>query len=152
MHASRFFALLLLAVPLAAQPAPVKEAFGEFRADAIRAHTRFLSSDLLEGRGPGTRGDAITTLYLASQLEALGLEPAGDDGTFFQKVSLLGVTTKEDASSLSFVKDGKTIGPLAYRDQYVGTTPSSSSSGTASSPPSTTGTTTRTSTSAAKRS
>ena len=124
MYAFRFLALLVLAVPLAAQPAPVQEAFDEFRAAAIRAHTRFLSSDLLEGRGPGTRGDALTTSYLATQLEALGLEPAGDDGSFLQKVSLLGVTTKEDGSSLSFVRDGSTIGPLTYRNQYVGTSQS----------------------------
>jgi Zn-dependent M28 family amino/carboxypeptidase len=115
----RTLSLFLLALPLLAQPAPVKDAFGDFRAEAIRAHTKFLSSDLLEGRGPGTRGDELATGYIAAQFEALGLEPAGDDGTYFQKVSLLGITTDPAASSVSFVKNGAgTV--LTYRDQYVG--------------------------------
>ena len=107
---------LLLALPLIAQ-APQQPAL---RADAIRAHIRFLSSDLLEGRGPGTRGDALATGYIASQFEAMGLQPAGDDGTYFQKVSLLGLTTVPEKSQVSFVGPNTTIGPIAYRDQYVG--------------------------------
>ncbi|MEA2464894.1 MAG: hypothetical protein QOJ98_2641 [Acidobacteriota bacterium] len=116
--------ILLLALPLLAQPAPVKQSFGDFRADAIRAHTKFLSSDLLEGRGPGTRGDALTQSYIATQFEALGLEPAGDEGTYFQKVSLLGITTKADQSSVSVVKPGAAERPLVYRDEFVGGSPS----------------------------
>jgi len=109
-----------VALPLLAQPAPVKEAFDAVRADAIRAHTKFLSSDLLEGRGPGTRGDALTTSYIASQFEMLGLEPAGDGGTYFQKVSLLGLTTKSEESTFSFAKDGASLGALQFRDDIVG--------------------------------
>jgi Zn-dependent M28 family amino/carboxypeptidase len=111
--------ILFFALPLLAQPSPVKDAFGDFRAEAIRAHTRFLSSDLLEGRGPGTRGDELATGYIASQFEALGLEPAGDDGTYFQQVSLLGITTDPSATSVSFVRNGAGT-TLTYRDQYVG--------------------------------
>src|SRR5918996_1580298 len=66
-------------------PVAVKRSLDSFSADAIRAHVRFLASDLLEGRGPGTRGDAITTNYLATQFEMLGLEPAGDNDSYFQK-------------------------------------------------------------------
>ncbi len=107
---------LLLALPLFAQPA-----FDAFRPEAVKAHLRYLSSDLLEGRGPGTRGDALTTGYLAAQLEAMGLQPAGDDGTFFQKVSLLGITTNADKSRVEIRKgDSAVLGPLAYRDQFVG--------------------------------
>jgi Zn-dependent M28 family amino/carboxypeptidase len=112
---------VLLALPLFAQPAPVKQSFGDFSADAIRAHTKFLSSDLLEGRGPGTRGDALATSYIATQFEALGLQPAGDDGTYFQRVSLLGITTDPAKSTVSFVKKGAANAtPLVYRDQFVG--------------------------------
>jgi Zn-dependent M28 family amino/carboxypeptidase len=105
-----------LAVPGAAQPAPVKQSFDALRADAIRAHTKFLSSDLLEGRGPGTRGDELATNYIAAQFEALGLAPAGDNGTYFQKVSLLGLTTDADKSSFSFAK----LGAMQFRDDIVG--------------------------------
>src|SRR5688572_3234027 len=109
-----------VAVPSAAQPAPVKEAFDAIRADAIRAHTTFLSSDLLEGRGPGTRGDALATSYIAAQFEVLGLEPAGDGGTYFQKVSLLGLTTKSEESIFSFSKNGASFGALRFREDIVG--------------------------------
>ncbi|HYH07297.1 MAG TPA: M28 family peptidase [Thermoanaerobaculia bacterium] len=112
----RFLAIAVLALPLLAQSAAVKQSFDAFRADAIRAHTKFLSSDLLEGRGPGTRGDALATSYLAAQLEAMGLAPAGDNGTFFQKVSLLGITMDGDQSKVSFSKGGA----LQYRDEFVG--------------------------------
>ncbi len=59
-------------------------------ADAIRAHVRFLASDLLEGRGPGTRGDALAESYIASQLEAMGLRPAGTQG-FLQPFEMVRV-------------------------------------------------------------
>ena len=109
----------LLALPLTAhEPVPSTTAL---KANAIRAHVKFLSSDLLEGRGPGTRGDALTTSYIASQLEAMGLQPAAEDGTFFQKVSLLGITMDPDKSKIELRRDdGSSIGPLVYRDQFVG--------------------------------
>src|SRR3989475_9393548 len=47
---------------------------------AMDAHLRFLSSDLLEGRAPATRGGRIAAEYIAAQFEALGLEPAGTNG------------------------------------------------------------------------
>jgi Zn-dependent M28 family amino/carboxypeptidase len=60
-------------------------------ANVLRAHARFLSSDLLEGRGPATRGDKLAQAYIAAQLEALGLEPvAGMDG-YLQPFDLVGV-------------------------------------------------------------
>jgi hypothetical protein len=55
--------------------------------EGIRADMRFLSDDLLEGRRTGTRGHQIAAKFMASQFEALGLEPAGDNGTYFQSVS-----------------------------------------------------------------
>src|ERR1700745_901195 len=57
----------------------------------LRAHIKFLSDDLLEGRGTGARGGVIAAKYLAAQLEALGLEGAAPGGSFFQQVSLVGV-------------------------------------------------------------
>jgi hypothetical protein len=100
-------------------PAPVARAMREFRADAIKSHMRFLSDDLLEGRAPGTRGDELATLYIASQLESYGLEPAGDDGTYFQRVSLLGIGTQPE-TTLSLVKDGESQ-DLRLLDDFVAT-------------------------------
>jgi Zn-dependent M28 family amino/carboxypeptidase len=49
-------------------------------AATLAAPVRFLSSDELEGRAPGSRGDRLARLYLATQLEALGLLPGGQGG------------------------------------------------------------------------
>src|ERR1051325_4016199 len=70
----------------------------EISADRIRAHTKFLSSDLLEGRGVGSRGGDLATEYIATQFALFGAKPAGDNGTYFQKVPLVGVQTAPDAT------------------------------------------------------
>ena len=62
-------------------------------AGRIRAHVKFLADDLLEGRGPGTRGGELASNYIASQFAVLGLQPAGDDGGYLQKVGFVGVQT-----------------------------------------------------------
>jgi Zn-dependent M28 family amino/carboxypeptidase len=128
----RFQSLVLIAalvLPVYAQteatrassvPEIVAQSFEGFRPAAIRAHVRFLASDLLEGRGPGTRGDELTTSYLATQLEAMGVEPAGDDGTYLQKMSLLGITTDPDRSRLAFVRGGAAPRVLVYKDEFSG--------------------------------
>ena len=58
---------------------------------ALSAHIRFLSDDLLEGRDTGTKGHAVAARYFASQLQASGVEPAGEKGTWFQSVPLIAV-------------------------------------------------------------
>jgi len=62
-------------------------------AEKIRAHVKFLASDLLEGRGTGQRGGDIAAEYIATQFALDGLKPAGDDGTYFQNVPMVGVKT-----------------------------------------------------------
>jgi hypothetical protein len=79
---------------------------------------RFLSSDLLEGRGPGTRGGDLATEYIATQFARAGLKPVGDHGTFFEQVPLIGIETKPSAR-LSFEKDGQTT-DLQWADEWVG--------------------------------
>jgi Zn-dependent M28 family amino/carboxypeptidase len=61
--------------------------------ERIRAHVKFLSDDLLEGRGTGTRGSELAANYIATQFALLGLQPAGDDGSYLQKVDFVGVKT-----------------------------------------------------------
>src|SRR5215213_10732558 len=56
--------------------------------NAIRAHITFLASDTLEGRETGTRGYDVAAAYVAAQFEALGAEPAGDDGTYLQQLRM----------------------------------------------------------------
>jgi len=127
MHRMRllFLAAVVVALPLfaadVAQPAAVTHAVRTFSGDAIAAHDKFLASDLLEGRGPGTRGDQLAMEYIAAQFEALGLKPDGDNGSYFQKVSLLGVAMDPDKTTLSLTKEGApAIGPLKHLEQFVG--------------------------------
>ena len=60
--------------------------------ERIRAHVRFLAHDLLEGRGTGQRGGDIAAEYIATQFAVYGLKPAGDNGTYMQKVPMVGIT------------------------------------------------------------
>src|SRR5436305_348763 len=120
---------ILAALPLLAAtkttkdtpPAAVKKGMALLSGKAMAAHDQFLASDLLEGRGPGTRGDEIAQQYIAAQFEAYGLEPGGDNGTYYQNVPLLGIATDRDKTSLSFTKNGAVIaGPLTFGAQIVG--------------------------------
>lgn len=84
--------------------------------NAMVAHMRFLANDLLEGRAPATRGGRLAAEYIAAQFQALGLEPAGVHGTYFQPVGLVGMTPHP---TLSWGKTGSAIDTLAYRDAFV---------------------------------
>src|SRR2546425_9710428 len=74
---------------------------------AMRAHIKFLSSDLLEGRGTGARGGEIAANYIAAQMEALGLKGAGANGSFFQPVSLVGVKADPNTKLVVSGRNGK---------------------------------------------
>ena len=64
----------------------------------LRGHITFLADDLLEGRGPGSRGDKLAQRYIATQLEALGVEPAAPDGGWYQNVPLVGFQASPPAT------------------------------------------------------
>ena len=84
----------------------------------IKAHVKFLSSDLLEGRGVGTRGGDLAAEYIASQFAVAGAKPAGDGGTYFQRVPLVGVTTQAD-STLVATSGGKSAS-FEWQKEFVG--------------------------------
>jgi Zn-dependent M28 family amino/carboxypeptidase len=92
-------AALPRAAPAASAPTPAEIRASEAITPALlRAHVRFLASDLTEGRAPGTRGDLLARTWIASELEALGLEPAAPGGGWFDPVPLVGVETKVTAA------------------------------------------------------
>ena len=74
-------------------PTAVAAAMQGIDAQRIRAQVRFLSDDLLEGRGTGARGGDIAAKYIATQFALDGLQPAGDNGSYLQKVEFAGVQT-----------------------------------------------------------
>src|SRR5437867_5123641 len=86
--------------------------------ERIRAHMRFLSHDLLEGRGTGQRGGDIAAEYIATQFALDGLQPAGDNGTFLQKVPIVGVTP-DPATTFSLVGSSGPAKDLKPLTEYV---------------------------------
>ena len=88
-----------LAAALALPPLPpgTDKAEAAVTEDGLRADIRFLADDLLEGRGPGGRGDALTRRWIASQLEAMGYKPGGPGGSWEQPFEMVGVTASPPA-------------------------------------------------------
>lgn len=84
----------------------------------IRWHVRFLAHDLLEGRGTGQRGGDIAAEYIATQFAEYGLKPAGDHGTYMQKVPLVGITTSPETQFSLVPKRGEAMN-LKPLDEYV---------------------------------
>jgi Zn-dependent M28 family amino/carboxypeptidase len=84
----------------------------------IRWHVRFLSHDLLEGRGTGQRGGELAAEYIATQFAEYGLKPAGDNGSYLQKVPLVGITTLPETQFTLLPKQGGAM-HLKPLDEYV---------------------------------
>ena len=77
-------------------------------ANGLAAHVRFLADDLLEGRGPATRGSDLAMRYIAANFERLGLKPAGDNGGWLQSFDIVGM--KGDvATPMTFSGGGKSF-------------------------------------------
>jgi Zn-dependent M28 family amino/carboxypeptidase len=95
--------------------AELKPAFAAITADGIMQHTKAISADEYEGRGPGTKGEELTVKYLTEQYQRLGLKPGNPDGTYVQKVPLVGFTGTPTAS---FTAGSKQIN-LTFPQDYV---------------------------------
>ena len=120
------FLALVPALPALAAPATkgpdviaagAADAANAIRPEAISAHIRFLADDLLEGRAAGERGFDIAAAYVASQLQGMGLEPAGDDGGWFQAMTLRGGRTR--ASRLEVGSPGGEAVSLTPERDYL---------------------------------
>ena len=83
----------------------------------LRAHIKFLSDDLLEGRGTGARGGELAAKYIAAQLEAIGAKGAGENGSFFQPVSLVGV--KADPGTVLTISGASGSESFKFADDFV---------------------------------
>src|SRR6266498_2248009 len=111
------FLLLSTALASVALGQQTRMAIPTLNEGAIRAHIKFLSSDLLEGRGTGARGGEIAANYIAAQLENLGLQGAGANGGFFQPVSLVGVKADPNTKLIISGRNGKES--FKFADDYV---------------------------------
>jgi hypothetical protein len=72
-----------------------------FTPERFRGHVEFLADDLLEGRDTGSRGYEIAARYVASQFESMGLKPGGDNGSWYQQVTLQRTTRGADRGWLT---------------------------------------------------
>ena len=104
-------------------PSAAIAAMQDVRPANIEQQVRFLSHDLLEGRGTGQRGGDIAAEYIATQFALYGLKPAGDNGTYMQKVPLVGVTPGADTRFTLVPAGGQVPEPkpldLKPLDDYV---------------------------------
>jgi Zn-dependent M28 family amino/carboxypeptidase len=117
-----YAALLILAGCLRApDPKPLPQegqaAVGRITAARLSDHIRALSGDEYEGRGPATAGDLRTQQYLADQLDAIGLEPGGPEGSWVQEFDVVGITS-EVPKSWSFQHGAQTL-TLDYWEQFI---------------------------------
>src|SRR5882762_11002794 len=115
------FTVALVGVSFAAQK-NAAESTGDAAAvidpEKIRAHVKFLASDLLEGRGTGQRGGDIASEYIATQFALYGLKPAGENGTYFQDVPMVRVKTLGE-TSFNFVATSLETMTLKNLDDFV---------------------------------
>lgn len=113
----RLVSALCLALPahalLAADP--------PLSAERIKADVTYLASDKLEGRAPGTRGEALTTDFLEAEFKKAGLKPLGAAGTYLQPVPLVRVAT--DPKATVRVSKGDAVIDFAAGEDFSGTAP-----------------------------
>jgi Zn-dependent M28 family amino/carboxypeptidase len=104
---------------VAGVPAAAQQAAAQIDPERIRAAVKYLADDKLQGRGPGTEGDRMAAKYLADKLAEYGLTPAGDNGSWYQKVPLYSVKTVPDKTTFQLVpKSGEPL-TLQYGAEFV---------------------------------
>jgi hypothetical protein len=97
------------------RPSSPDAALNSFSGDRMLADIRTLSSDEFEGRGPGSKGEALTIQYLQNQFRSAGLEPGNPDGTYLQSVRLIGISA-DPQMKLSFSGHGRSLAPKFLTD------------------------------------
>lgn len=113
-----FFVIAVVAVALGAQRgAAPRSALSAITAEGLMRHIKTLASDQFEGRAPGTRGEELSINYIADQFKEAGLLPGNPDGSYFQKVPLIGITANPDAE-LVFNSGGRQA-KLRFGEDFV---------------------------------
>jgi Zn-dependent M28 family amino/carboxypeptidase len=95
--------------------APPEAAQNAIQAEDLMRHIRVLASDEFEGRAPGTKGEDLTVEYLTEQFQAVGAQPGNPDGTYVQKVPLVGITSRSD---VRITAGGRPL-PMEFKKDYI---------------------------------
>ncbi|HEX6880138.1 MAG TPA: M28 family metallopeptidase, partial [Terriglobales bacterium] len=100
-------------------PPEVKAGVDRITPATVRAPLTLIADDLFEGRAPGTRGGELAAKYIASRLEAMGLDPAGTNGSYFQQVPFREFTVIPDKCDAYGDQSGM-VGPLGkFGEDYI---------------------------------
>jgi len=92
------------------QTAENRKGYESIARKDMKMHLSFLASDELEGREMCERGSRITARYIAAQFEHMGLQPAGDNNTYFQHLKVRRVGVEPEAATFKiFENNGKKI-------------------------------------------
>jgi Zn-dependent M28 family amino/carboxypeptidase len=115
---SKLFFVVFLSAALpgcSSRPSSPSAALASFSGDRLLEHIRVLSSDQFEGRGPGSKGEQLTTQYVQDQFRGAGLEPGNPDGTYLQSVPLVSITP-DPKMKFTLAGHGKTFEPKFETD------------------------------------
>jgi Zn-dependent M28 family amino/carboxypeptidase len=105
------------AAPGSIPPAVDRAAHAFITQGALEAPIRFLASDLLEGRGPASRGDELARLYLQTQLEGMGYQPAFANGAWQQPFDIVGIKA-QFPKTWTFTGKGGPVN-LAWHEDFI---------------------------------
>ncbi|MSV27377.1 MAG: M20/M25/M40 family metallo-hydrolase [Bryobacterales bacterium] len=111
----RYPLLLLMFAVSCTKPDGTSDALGRITAEGLLAHIRVLASDEFEGRAPATKGEELSVDYITAAFKKAGLKPGNPDGTFVQKVPLVGL---KSASTVSMMAGGKPFN-VSLKDDMV---------------------------------
>lgn len=116
--AAAFLMASLLVVVCARIDPAVQKAADSISTKEISDIIQTLSSDEYEGRAPASKGEELSIRYIAEQFKKLGLKPGNPNGTFFQKVPMVGLTVENTDAKMVFTASEKKV-ELAYGDDYM---------------------------------
>ncbi|MBZ5535693.1 MAG: M28 family peptidase [Acidobacteriia bacterium] len=114
------FLFLILAATAAEKEkmSPQVRALRSINGPEISGIIKTLSSDEYEGRAPASKGEELTTHYIVDQFKKVGLKPGNTDGTYFQKVPMVGEDIENTDAKLIFTS-GEKKEELSYGDDYM---------------------------------
>jgi Zn-dependent M28 family amino/carboxypeptidase len=125
MNKMKLICTLLFAITLPASaqslPQAAQQAMNSIDPERIRATVKYLSDDSLQGRGTGQKGGDMAADWIAQQFKSYGLQPAGDNGSFFQNVRFYGIRTDQQKTQLSLVPKSGAPLVLKFAEDFVAT-------------------------------